>query len=116
MNALSVSSLLADEYVLQILSATWSRPMTANEISLKYNIPIATCYRKIRELEKNNLMTCTERIVTRDGRRRKKYLSQISSISIFFYKGELRVELQRAYKEKERMVVTFQKLVSPNLT
>lgn len=116
MNALSVSSLLADEYVLQILSATWSRALTANEISLIYEIPIATCYRKIRALEKAKLMACTERIVTRDGRRRKKYLSQISSIQIIFHKGELRVELQLAYKEKERMVESFQNLVAASFT
>lgn len=113
MKALDVSSLLADEYTLQILSATWSRAMTANEISLEYQIPIATCYRKIRELERENLMSSPESIITREGKRRKKYQSQISSISIVFYKGELRVDIQLAYKEREHIKENFRKILSP---
>ncbi len=115
MKALAVSSLLADEYILQILTATWSRALTVEEISKKFDIPIATCYRKIRELEKRNMITCSERIVTREGRSRKKFQSTTNSISIVFHNGELRVDLQLAYQDRERIVEDFREFISPSI-
>src|SRR6266542_3259434 len=46
-----VSRLLTDEYAERILVATQTVSRSVQEISDKYDIPIAACYRKIHELE-----------------------------------------------------------------
>ena len=43
-----VSRLLTDEYAERILVATQDVPRSVQEISDRYDIPIAACYRKIR--------------------------------------------------------------------
>ena len=51
-----VSRLLTDEYAERILVATQDVPRSVQEISDRYDIPIAACYRKIHELESAALL------------------------------------------------------------
>ena len=52
---LKTSQLLTDEYSVKILVATIRIPKSAQEISDLYGIPIAACYRRIRDLEEEGL-------------------------------------------------------------
>lgn len=109
MNALLVSSLLADKYILHILSATYYQPKTVQELCLKFDIPIASCYRKIRELEASKLILCADRVVTKEGKRMKRYKSQINSINIYYEKGKIKVNLDLAFKGKEEIIEVWDK-------
>ncbi len=64
LSPLEASQLLTDEYSAKILLATYKRKISAQEISQRYGIPIAACYRKIRILEEVGLIQCVERILT----------------------------------------------------
>ena len=94
MDALNASKLLTDEYVMKILAATFKEPKSAQELSLRFKIPIAVCYRKIHELEAVGLLECVDRVLTREGKRVRLYQSQVINAYMFFQKGKLRVKLE----------------------
>ena len=96
MNPLQASQLLTDEYSAKILLATYKRRISAQEISLRYGIPIAACYRKIRTLEEAGLIQCVDRILTQKGKRKNLYTSCLKNAYIFFENGRLRARFQLA--------------------
>src|SRR2546421_12376711 len=91
-----VSRLLTDEYAERILVATQSTSRSVQEISDKYDIPIAACYRKIRILEEAGLIQCVERILTQKGKRTNLYTSCLRNAHILFENGKLRARFQLA--------------------
>ena len=96
MNPLEASQLLTDEYSAKILLATYKRRISAQEISQRYGIPIAACYRKIRTLEEAGLIQCVDRILTQKGKRQNLYTSCLKNAYIFFENGRLRARFQLA--------------------
>lgn len=96
MNPLEASQLLTDEYSAKILLATYKRSISAQEISSKYGIPIAACYRKIRILEEVGLIECVDRILTQKGKRKNLYTSRLKEAFIFFENGKLRARFHLA--------------------
>jgi hypothetical protein len=91
---LRTSQLLTDEYSVKILVATIRVPKSAQDISDAYNIPIAACYRRIRDLEQEGLLICTERKLSRQGKRVSYYLSMLKSAYVYFENGHLRVKFE----------------------
>ena len=91
-----ISRLLTDEYAERILVATQEHPRSVQEISDKYDIPIAACYRKIRTLEEVGLIQCVDRILTQKGKRKNLYTSCLRNAYIFFENGKLRARFQLA--------------------
>jgi len=51
MDALQVTQTIMDEYSARILLGTFDRPASAIELGRRFGIPIAACYRRIKELE-----------------------------------------------------------------
>ncbi len=96
MTPLEASQLLTDEYSAKILLATYKRRISAQEISQRYGIPIAACYRKIRVLEEAGLIECVDRILTQKGKRKNLYTSCLKNAYIFFENGRLRARFQLA--------------------
>ncbi len=94
MNPLAVTKLLSDEYSVKILTATFRMPRSANFLSVKFNIPIAACYRRIRELEKMGLIQTTEKILTPRGKRVSLYRSNLKSAYLSFENGRLKAQLE----------------------
>ncbi len=94
MNPLQASQLLTDEYSAKILLATYKRKISAQEISARYGIPIAACYRKIRVLEEAGLIECVDRVLTQKGKRKNLYTSRLRNAYIFFESGRLRARFQ----------------------
>jgi len=86
--------LLTDEYSVKILVATLRCPHSAQEIAEDYGIPIAACYRRLRELEKVGLVECTERRLSRQGKRISYFISLLKNAYVFFENGRLRVRFQ----------------------
>ena len=109
MNALTVSNLLADKDVLHILSATYYHPKSVQELCKMFEIPPATCYRKIHELQNSRLLKIVERSLSRKGKWMKKYQSQINSVNIYYEKTKIKVDLDLAYIGKEEYIEALDK-------
>src|SRR5438132_11099588 len=91
-----VSRLLTDEYAERILVATQSISRSVQEISDKYDIPIAACYRKIHELEEAGLLHVAESVTTPKGKRMKLYPSRLRTAQPLYQKAILQVKFEFA--------------------
>ncbi len=94
MDAIEASKIIADEYAAKILAATYTIPKSAIRLSHDLGIPIAACYRRIRMLERVNLIRCEERVLTQKGKRMSVYVSNLKTAFIFLENGKLRVRLE----------------------
>jgi predicted transcriptional regulator len=88
---LDKSRLLTDEYAVKILVATVRSSRSAQEISEQFGIPIAACYRRIRDLELAGLIICTDRRLSRQGKRVAFYTSRVKTATLQFDNGKLKV-------------------------
>lgn len=91
---LLVSQLLTDPYAVKILVATVRAPRCAQEIARQNGIPIAACYRRIRDLEKYGLVKCTEKRLSQQGKRVCYYISMVKTAHVFYEDGKLKVKLE----------------------
>ena len=87
-----ISSLLTDEYAERILVATQDTPRSVQEISDRYDIPIAACYRKVHELEEAGFLKCAEIVTTPKGKTMKLYQSQLRSAVLMYEEGIFKVK------------------------
>ncbi len=94
MHALETSRLLTEESSGKILLATMGKAKSAYELSEKYGIPIAVCYRKIKLLEDSGLIFCAERRLTREGKRISLYKSYVRNAQILFERNKIRAKLE----------------------
>lgn len=85
---------MTDEYAVKILVATVRQPRSAQDIATKFGIPIAACYRRIKDLEAAGLLVCQERRLSQQGKRVSYYLSMLKNAYVFFEDGHLRVKFQ----------------------
>ncbi len=89
-----VSRLLTDEYAERILVATQQTPRSVQEISDKYDIPIAACYRKIHELEEAGFLIIAEIVTTPKGKTMKLYRSLLRSAQLLYQDGIFKVKFE----------------------
>ncbi|MHC4183722.1 MAG: ArsR/SmtB family transcription factor [Planctomycetota bacterium] len=94
MNQIEASKIITDEYTVKILVATYKKPKSALELSHRFGIPMAACYRRIHLLEKFGLLVCVDKVLTQKGKRVRIFLSQLKTAYIFFEKGKLRVRFE----------------------
>ncbi|MCD6137278.1 MAG: helix-turn-helix transcriptional regulator [Deltaproteobacteria bacterium] len=73
---------LSDPYVLKILAYSYYSPKSIPEMSLKLDIPIASCYRKVKLLEKLGLIEKVGTKLTIEGKRVALYRSKLSQMAI----------------------------------
>lgn len=88
-----ILSALSDEYSRKILTATIEDPMSALELSKRYEIPITTVYRRIEELVEAGLLAAVKSGRTTDGKWYDLYRSLLRRIDVSFEKGEVRVDV-----------------------
>jgi len=94
MDLLRVSQLLTDEYSMKILVATVRIPRSAQDIAQRFGIPIAACYRRIKDLESAGLIVCQERRLSQQGKRVSYYISMLKNADMSYEDGKLRVRFQ----------------------
>ena len=94
MDMLKTSQLLTDEYSVKMLTATVRQARSAQDIAHRFGIPIAACYRRIKELEAAGLLVCQERRLSQQGKRVSYYISMLKNAYVFFEDGHLRVKFQ----------------------
>lgn len=84
---------MADEYSRKILTATIIEPISALELSKKYEIPITTVYRRIEELVEAGLLAAVKSGRTTDGKWFDLYRSLLRRIDVGFENGDVRIEI-----------------------
>ena len=85
---------LSDEYSLQILTATAQEPLSALEISRKYEIPITMIYRRVEELIDAGLVAVVKYGRTPDGKWYDLYRSLLVRVDVSFDGVDLRVDAE----------------------
>ncbi|MEM3445101.1 MAG: helix-turn-helix domain-containing protein [Thermoplasmata archaeon] len=93
LDALELAQLLTDPYAARILIATSRRPKSALELSERFGIPIAQCYRRIHTLENAGLLKVADRVLTREGKRIYLYRSLVKNVQIYYEGTKMKVRL-----------------------
>ncbi|WP_302083024.1 winged helix-turn-helix domain-containing protein [Salinibaculum rarum] len=93
MKATEILESLGDKYSLQILEAA-DTPINAADIHEKYDIPIATCYRRIDDLVEQGLLEEYDSELNSNRRRATTYKRTIDEITVNFSDDNTTVELE----------------------
>lgn len=98
---------LLDDHALRILIALHQETLTAQEISQRYKIPIAPCYRRLRRLVSLGLIS--EAGYVTEGRRRPAHLykSEVEKFTIAYGSGEMALQLLLRNGTAANTVVRF---------
>ena len=94
MEPLRVSQSVMDEYAARILLGTFDGPVSAIELSRRFGIPIAACYRRIKELEELGLMYCERETPSRNGKGLQLFRSRLKSVRVSLEDGNLRARVE----------------------
>jgi DNA-binding Lrp family transcriptional regulator len=94
MEPLQLSQTVMDEYAVRILMGTIDRPASALQLSRQFGIPIAACYRRIKELEGLGLVVCEAALPSRNGRGLQLFRSRVKSVRISLEDGNLRARVE----------------------
>lgn len=86
---------LGDEYSVRILGLTSRRESSAKQISESLDIPIATVYRRLEDLQGAGLLDEAGTELNDEGKRVTLYESLISSVTVSFESGEPVVDFER---------------------
>ncbi len=98
---------LLDDHALRILIALHQETLTAQEISQRYRIPIAPCYRRIRRLLSLGLISHAGYVT--EGRRRPAHLyrSEVERFRIVYGQGGMTLTLVLRNGTEATTVVRF---------
>ena len=91
MNPLKALKFFADGDTVKIIAQCYQTPMSVKELSIKYDIPIAGCYRRVRALERSGLIKCVEERLSDKGKIVKIYRSSMKSAYITFSQGNMKL-------------------------
>jgi predicted ArsR family transcriptional regulator len=72
---------LKSKYSFEILCASRT-PASAQELSERTGVPIATCYRRIEELVEAGFLKSEGRQLSQDGRRTKVYRRTVDEVTV----------------------------------
>lgn len=102
---LGMAQLLTDEYNLKILSGTTSKGMSVRDMAFAYFIPLATCYRKVAELEGAGLLRMEGKLLSRDGKKYSVYRSCIKGFEVSYKDGNLIFNVQLSGKGPKQITI-----------
>ncbi|HEY7587224.1 MAG TPA: helix-turn-helix domain-containing protein [Thermoplasmata archaeon] len=93
MRPLEVSQTVMDEYSARILLGTTERAASALDLSHRFGIPIAACYRRIRQLEEMGLVYCERALPSRNGKGLQLFRSRLRSLRLVLEEGTLKARI-----------------------
>jgi hypothetical protein len=93
MDDLDLAHIMMDEYNMKILAATSHKAKSARELAFVFDIPMASCYRKIKELLGAGLLKLDSTELSSDGKRYNVYKSQIDCITLVYEHGQMRMKI-----------------------
>lgn len=97
--------LLTDSYAKSILVGCYQKPMSAQEISWEYNIPIAATYRRLKDLEEAGLIeevveeTTDTSTSTSNSNNSSRYKTSLEKAVLTFEDGTFSIKLKVGEEE-----------------
>jgi len=82
-----MTRLMADEYAGKIMSVTYHRAMSVQQISHKCAIPIAVAYRRVGRMEELGMVRCVREEEAYRGKKVRFYMCAVDSLQLIFNKG-----------------------------
>ncbi len=93
MQPLRLSQRVMDPYSARILLGTSEHAVSALDLSHRFQIPIAACYRRIRQLEQLGLVYCERALPSRNGKGLQLFRSRLRSVRIVLEEGKLKARI-----------------------
>jgi hypothetical protein len=90
-SATALMDALTDECSRKIVSSTVSVGRTVEEICSDQRIPVSTCYRKVKQLVSQGVLTVERKVATGKGKGHAVYRSVFSSLRVEMKDGEVSV-------------------------
>ena len=88
-----VLNALADEHSRKILLSIISKSLSVDEISQRTNVPLSTCYSKIRALKVDGMLKSDRIILDDTGKKSIFYISTLKNVKVNFGFENLAVEV-----------------------
>jgi predicted transcriptional regulator len=108
-----IIGLLANNYSKAILSLTSKKECSASMLSQELNIPLATVYRKLRQLEDTGLIQHIKTIINLFGIEEKFYRCRIREVKISINEGMFSVELTKE-DQSDKIIWLWKRLAHPD--
>ncbi len=89
MQPLEVSQSILEPYSARILLGTCGSALSVVDLSQRFGIPIAACYRRIRQLERMGLVACERVLPSRNGKGLQLFRSRVKSVRVRLEDGRL---------------------------
>lgn len=102
MDPVELLSALGNKYNPEILRTTYE-PKSAQELSEELDIPIATSYRRVEQLQEAGLLVEEGKEFSQEGRQRTVYRRNVDEIVIDLGSGSIEVECQERTEAKNRL-------------
>ena len=93
MDPFEMFNLVLDRYTSRILDLTSERPFHAAELSEMVGIPLAACYRRIRQLKDAGLIREEVKVQSEGGKSVSAYRSTVDSAEVVLMDGRLRIQM-----------------------
>lgn len=90
----SIVRAMSDKYARRIVSYTSYDAKSIEEISRENEIPMSTCYRRVNELTKSGLMRVDRIVITAQGKKSRRYKSELREATITLISDRLSVNVQ----------------------
>ncbi len=90
LQAFELSQTVLDPYSARILLGTCRGAVSALDLSHRFGIPIAACYRRIRQLERIGLVYCERALPSRNGKGLQLFRSRLKSVRVILEEGQLK--------------------------
>jgi hypothetical protein len=88
----SILNALGDEFSRRILISSIASGKTVEEISAEEDLPLSTCYRRVRRFVDEGLMIPEKIVVTQTGKRYAVYRTSFSGVTVTLNAGKVAVE------------------------
>jgi len=102
---------LGSKYSAEILGAA-DEPRSAQELSDRLDVPIATCYRRIEELTEAGLLRLENSVLSPDHRRVDVYRRDVEEVRVVFGDDGYEVNLERRTRVKNKIDDAWQTLTN----
>lgn len=103
---------LGKKYNPEILRRTYE-PKSAQELSDELDIPIATSYRRVEQLEELGLLAEEGKKFSEEGRQRTVYRRKVDGITIVLGRDELTIEFDERTEAKNKLADVWDDLKRP---
>ncbi len=91
---IDATQLLMDKDIEKILIGTYQGAKSAHEISEAYGIPVATCFRKIKQLRSMGLLEVKETLYSSNNKKVDYYSANLENAYVFYDSGNLKVRFK----------------------